>query len=124
VSDDLSAWTSLGVFTNETDTLEVTDREAGQKPYRFYRAVSRQMAGGGVVQDLLSCLNRPASSTNIARCVLNIRAGPNQGWQIQASSDLVAWQALTKVTNTTVGFQHTDTTAVGVGSRFYRVGSE
>ena len=41
VSDDLSAWTSLGVFTNETGTLEVTDPEAAQHPYRFYRAVSR-----------------------------------------------------------------------------------
>lgn len=40
LSDDLSAWSSLGVFTNQTGTLEVTDPDARQKPYRFYRAVS------------------------------------------------------------------------------------
>ena len=57
-------------------------------------------------------------------CTLNIRAEPNRGWQIQASSDLTVWQTLTTVTNTTLAFQYTDTTAVGVASRFYRVGSE
>ena len=41
VSNDLGAWTSLGVFTNETGTLEFTDPDAGQQAYRFYRAVSR-----------------------------------------------------------------------------------
>jgi len=41
VSNDLSAWTSLGVFTNETGRLEFTDPDAGQQAWRFYRAVSR-----------------------------------------------------------------------------------
>lgn len=41
VSNDLTAWTSLGVFTNETGRLEVTDADAAQHPYRFYRASAR-----------------------------------------------------------------------------------
>ena len=57
-------------------------------------------------------------------CVLNIRAEPNRAWQIQASSNLAAWQTLATLTNTTLAFQYTDTGAVGVASRFYRVGSE
>jgi enediyne biosynthesis protein E4 len=41
-SNDLVTWTSLGLFTNETGTLEFTDPDAGQQAWRFYRAVSRQ----------------------------------------------------------------------------------
>lgn len=55
---------------------------------------------------------------------LDIRAEPNRSWQVQASSDLGVWTTLTTVTNTTVGFQYTDATAVGVGTRFYRLVSE
>ena len=65
-----------------------------------------------------------ASLQSDGTCVLNIRAEPNRGWQIQASGDLATWQTLTTVTNTTLAFQYTDTGAVGVASRFYRVGSE
>lgn len=41
VSNDLAAWMSLGVFTNETGRLEVIDADAAQHPYRFYRAIAR-----------------------------------------------------------------------------------
>ena len=41
VSNDLATWTSLGVVTNETGTLEVTDPGAVERAYRFYRAVQR-----------------------------------------------------------------------------------
>jgi hypothetical protein len=41
VSNDLTAWNSLGVFTNETGRLEVTDAGAAGQPYRFYRAIAR-----------------------------------------------------------------------------------
>ncbi|MHC1765871.1 MAG: FG-GAP repeat domain-containing protein [Verrucomicrobiia bacterium] len=41
VSNDLLTWTSLGVMTNETQTLEVTDGDAASHPYRFYRAKSQ-----------------------------------------------------------------------------------
>ncbi|MCZ7635591.1 MAG: hypothetical protein M5U12_05785 [Verrucomicrobia bacterium] len=37
-SSDLTGWTSLGVFTNETGVLEVIDPEAGRFTCRFYRA--------------------------------------------------------------------------------------
>jgi hypothetical protein len=57
-------------------------------------------------------------------CVLNLRAEPNRGWQVQASEDLARWQTLTTVTNTTVGFQYTDAKAVEVGTRFYRLVGE
>lgn len=56
-------------------------------------------------------------------CVLSIRAEPNRGWQIQASSDLAAWQTIATITNVTVGFQYTDTAAAGMACRFYRVES-
>ena len=54
---------------------------------------------------------------------LSLRAEPNRGWQIQASSDLATWQTLATTTNTTVGFQYTDATAIGSPSRFYRLKS-
>ena len=54
-------------------------------------------------------------------CVLNIRAEPNQGWQIQASSDLVTWETIVTVTPTTVGFQHVDPAVPGMTRRFYRM---
>ena len=57
-------------------------------------------------------------------CELSIKAEPNRGWQIQASGDLVTWQTLTTVTNTTVAFQFTDTAAAGMDCRFYRVESK
>jgi hypothetical protein len=41
VSNNLLAWTSLGVFTNATGTIEFTDPDADQHAFRFYRAVSR-----------------------------------------------------------------------------------
>jgi hypothetical protein len=56
-------------------------------------------------------------------CVLNIRAEPNRGWQIQASTDLAAWQTIATITNTTVGFQYTDNAAAGMACQFYRMGS-
>ena len=57
-------------------------------------------------------------------CELTVKAEPNRGWQIKASSDLLTWQTLTTVTNTISGFQFTDTAAAGMACRFYRVESE
>lgn len=37
-SDDLTAWSSLGMHTKETGTLEVSDPDAGPRAYRYYRA--------------------------------------------------------------------------------------
>lgn len=37
-SSNLESWTSLGTRRNETGTLEVTDADAGQYAYRYYRA--------------------------------------------------------------------------------------
>ncbi len=56
-------------------------------------------------------------------CVLTMRAEPDRGWQIKASSDLATWQTLTTLTNTTVGFQYTDSATAGIASRFYRMES-
>jgi len=57
-------------------------------------------------------------------CELSIKAEPNRGWQIQASSDLLTWQTLTTVTNTSFQFQFTDADAAGMNCRFYRVESK
>jgi hypothetical protein len=57
-------------------------------------------------------------------CELSIKAETDRGWQIQASSDLLTWQTLTTVTNTTVEFQFTDTAAAGMDCRFYQVKSK
>ena len=57
-------------------------------------------------------------------CELTIKAEPNRGWQIQASSDLLTWQTLTTVTNTSSQFQFTDPAAAGMDCRFYRVESK
>ncbi|MHB1308010.1 MAG: FG-GAP-like repeat-containing protein [Limisphaerales bacterium] len=54
-------------------------------------------------------------------CALNIRAQPNRAWQIQASNDLLSWQTLDTVTPTTMSFTFTDTAAIGMDCRFYRV---
>ncbi len=56
-------------------------------------------------------------------CVLSIRAEPNRAWQIQASSDLATWETIATITNTTVGFQYTDTAAAGMACRFYQLKS-
>ena len=57
-------------------------------------------------------------------CELTIKAEPNRGWQIQASSDLLTWQTLTTVTNTSYQFQFADPAVAGLNCRFYRVESE
>jgi hypothetical protein len=54
-------------------------------------------------------------------CQLNITAEPNRAWQIQASTDLKTWQALTTVTPATAVSQYTDANAVGMACRFYHV---
>ena len=54
-------------------------------------------------------------------CALNIRAEPNRAWQIQASDDLLIWQTLDTVTPTAMPFTFTDTAAVSMDGRFYRV---
>jgi hypothetical protein len=54
-------------------------------------------------------------------CQLNIKAEPNKGWQVQASSDLLNWETLATVTNVTYQFQYTDPAAAGMGCRFYRL---
>jgi hypothetical protein len=76
---------------------------------------------------LLTLWEPPAMSAAVradGACELTIKAEPNRGWQIKASSDLLTWQRLTTLTNTTVGFQFTDTATTGMASRFYRVESE
>jgi hypothetical protein len=57
-------------------------------------------------------------------CELSIKAEPNRGWQIQASGDLLTWQTLTTVTNTTATMYFIDTAAAGMDCRFYRVESK
>ena len=54
-------------------------------------------------------------------CALIIRAEPNRAWQIQASNDLLSWQTLDTVTPTSMPFTFTDTAAVSMDGRFYRV---
>jgi hypothetical protein len=54
-------------------------------------------------------------------CELTIKAEPNRAWQIQASSDLLTWETLTTVTNTSYQFQFTDPAVAGMDCRFYRV---
>lgn len=54
-------------------------------------------------------------------CQLTITAEPNRAWQIQASTDLKTWQALTTVTPATAVSQYTDANAVGMACRFYSV---
>jgi enediyne biosynthesis protein E4 len=57
-------------------------------------------------------------------CELTIKAEPNRGWQIQASSDLLTWQTLTNVTSTSYQFQFSDPAAAGMDCRFYRLQSQ
>jgi len=76
---------------------------------------------------ILTLWEPPALSAAVradGACELTIKAEPNRGWQIKASSDLLTWQTLTTVTNTISGFQFTDTAAAGMACRFYRVESE
>jgi hypothetical protein len=54
-------------------------------------------------------------------CVLNMRAEPDRGWRIQASTDLATWQTITTITNAAVEFQYTDAAASRMSWRFYRV---
>ena len=76
------------------------------------------------VDQILTLWEPPALAAAVqpdGACVLSIRAEPNRGWQIQASSDLVEWQTLTTMTSGTVGFEFVDSTATGMNCRFYRV---
>ena len=76
---------------------------------------------------LLTVWEPPAMSAAVradGACELTIQAEPNRVWQIKASSDLLNWQTLTTLTNTTVTFEFTDTAAAGMASRFYRVEGE
>jgi hypothetical protein len=88
---------------------------------------ARQHLANVTADQIVTVWEPPALEASLrpdGTCVLNIRAEPNRGWQIQASGDLAAWQTLTRVTNTTFAFEYTDTATVGVASRFYRAGSE
>jgi hypothetical protein len=89
----------------------------------------------GAVQELqnvaanqiLTLYEPPAMSATVradCSCQLTIKAEPNKGWQIQASGDLLTWQTLTTVTNTSYQFQFTDPATAGMDCRFYRVESK
>lgn len=76
------------------------------------------------INQFLTIWEPPAVSAAVragGACELTVKAEPNRGWQIKASSDLVDWQTLTVVTNTASPFTWTDTTASGTACRFYRV---
>jgi hypothetical protein len=76
------------------------------------------------VNQILTLYEPPAMSATVradGACELNIKAEPNRGWQIQASGDLLNWETLTTVTNTSYQFQFTDPAVAGMDCRFYRV---
>ena len=73
---------------------------------------------------ILTVYEPPALSAAVradGACELTIKAEPDRGWQIQASSDLLTWQTLTTVTNASYQFQFTDPRATNYTSRFYRL---
>ena len=41
-------------------------------------------------------------------------------WELQQSPDLVQWQKIANLTNTTGVVEYTDTIPIGVNPRFYR----
>ncbi len=115
VIQELEAHFGLGNATNVT-TLRI------EWPSGTVQELSNVAPG-----QILTLWEPPAMSAAVradGACELSIKAEPNRGWQIKASSDLVGWQTLTTVTNTTVGFQFTDTAAAGMDCRFYRVEGE
>jgi len=57
-------------------------------------------------------------------CQLTIKAEPNRVWEIQASRDLLNWETLTTVTNTSYQFQFADPAVAGMDCRFYRLKSQ
>jgi enediyne biosynthesis protein E4 len=89
----------------------------------------------GTVQELtdvaadqiLAVYEPPALSAAVRAdraCELTIKAEPNRGWQIQSSNDLLTWETLTTVTNTSYQFQFVDPAAAGMACRFYRLQSQ
>src|SRR2546425_6149256 len=98
VASNLSPTDRAGVVMIADQTFSLSQRGYTNSPFAF-RAISS-----------------PAER-QLKLTLMGIPAGV---WELQQSPDLVQWQKISSLTNTTGAVEYTDTIPIGVNPRFYR----
>ena len=113
-STNLVDWTPISGFVNTNPPVTIYDAWATQYPQRFYRIGPVSLAPAMS----LAVNGDQASGSNGFSGLLY--ALPGLRYEVDASTDLLSWQAVTNFLSTNSPFSFRDSNATNFNQRFYR----